>query len=228
MVSSLKKYTLSIAVVLVFSLFNFQSYSQTTRFNLLVNAVTTNFNYGNTNSTLKPYKKNIMGLQLGASFQAGITKNFSVVPELYFMEKGGTLKDGNPVTSDKSKTRFNTLEMPVLARIHVGRVYINSGPYVAYNLSGRLKTEDSEKSRSLSCDSTIDGFRHWELGVQAGAGYIFPFRKASVAIDVRYGYGLTNISRGAERYNRVLNISVLISKPWKKNPFAKKRSPALS
>ncbi len=222
MVSSLKAYTLSIAVVSVFSLSTIQSYSQTTRFNLLVNSVTTNFNYGNTNSTLKPYKKNIMGLQLGASFQAGITKNFSVVPEVYFMAKGGTLKDGNPVTSDKSKTRFNTLEMPVLARIHVGRVYINSGPYVAYNLSGRLKTEGSEKSRSLSCDNTIDGFRHWELGVQAGAGYLFPFKKASMAIDVRYGYGLTNISRGSERYNRVLNISMLVSKPWKKNPFCKK------
>ena len=228
MVSSLKEYTLSIAVVLIVSLSSLQSYSQTTRFNILGNIVKTNFNFGNTNSTLKPYKKSIMGLQLGASFQAGISGKFSVVPEFYFMEKGGTLKDGNPLTSYKSKIRFNTLEMPVLACIHVGRVYINSGPYVAYNLSGRLKTEDLEKSRSLSCDNTIDGFRHWELGVQAGAGYIFPFKKASMAIDVRYGYGLTNISWGSKRYNRVLNISVLISKPWKKNPFAKKRSPALS
>lgn len=222
MVSTLREYTLSIALLLVSSLSTIQSYSQTTRFNVLVNAVKTNFSYGNTNSTLKPYKKNITGLQLGASFQAGITKNFSVVPELYFMAKGGTLKDGNPVTSDKSKTRLNALEMPVLARIHVGRVYINTGPYVAYNLSGRLKTDGLEKSHSLSFDNTIDGFRHWELGVQGGAGYLFPFKKASMAIDVRYGYGITNISREAERYNRVLNINMLISKPWKKNPFSKK------
>ncbi|WP_229216471.1 porin family protein [Dyadobacter sp. 3J3] len=202
-----------------------RTFSQTTRFTLLINNVNANFNYGKSNSTLHPYKKNFKGLQLGASFQAGITPHFSVLTELYFVTKGGSLKENNPVTFDKTKLRLNTLELPTLARVHFGRIYINSGPYVAYNLSGRLKIDgspnSSEKAKSISFQNTPDGFRRWDFGVQAGAGYIFPFKKASIVLDVRYGHGLTNISRGIERYNRVLNISVLVSKPWKKNPFSK-------
>ncbi|MEO6287483.1 MAG: porin family protein [Dyadobacter sp.] len=217
------KYLIAIALISLST--SIRSYCQTTRFTLLANNVNANFNYGRSNGTLQPYKKNFKGLQLGASFQAGITPHFSVLTELYFVTKGGWLKEDNPVTFNKSKLRLNTFELPMLARIHIGRVYTNLGPYAAYNLSGRLKTEGSttspESSQSLSFQNTPNGFRRWDVGVQAGAGYIFPFKKASILLDVRYGHGLLNISRGIERYNRVLNISVLVSKPWKKNPFSK-------
>ena len=217
-----------VAIALLFSLLSFNASSQTTRLNLLVNAVTTNLNYGKTNSTLQPYKKNITGVQLGASFQAGITPMFSVVTETYFMMKGAALKTDNPITANKSTLRLYTAEIPVLARLQFGRVYINSGPYVAYTLTGRIKTEGSqttpEKSTTLSFRNSPDGFKRWEMGVQAGAGYVFHVKKIHLALDVRYGYGLTNISRDLERYNRALNISVLVFKPWKKNPFGKKQS----
>jgi hypothetical protein len=214
-----------VTIVLISLATSTRSFSQTTNFTLLVNNVNANFNYGKSNSTLQPYKKNFKGLQLGASFQAGITPHFSMLTELYFVTKGGWLKENNPATFEKTKLRLNTLELPMLARLHMGRVYINAGPYAAYNLSGRLKTKDSvtsaENVESLSFQNTPDGFKRWDVGVQAGAGYIFPFKKASIVLDVRYGHGLSNLSHGIERYNRVLNISVLVSKPWKKNPFRK-------
>jgi len=221
----LRLFRTSAVIGFIFSLLSVEAFSQTTHLHLLVNAVNTNFNYGKSNSSLRPYKKNTTGLQLGATFQAGISPAFSVVTEAYFMMKGGTLKAGNPLTVNKSTLRVYTAELPVLARLHIGRVYFNSGPYVSYTFEGRIKTEGSasmaEKSANLSFDNSADGFKRWEMGIQAGAGYVFDLKKASLALDVRYGYGLTNLSQDVERYNRMLNISVLVFRNWKRNPFFK-------
>ncbi|MCW3074653.1 MAG: PorT family protein [Flaviaesturariibacter sp.] len=214
------------AIALIFSILSLSSFSQTTRLNLLVNGVTTNLNYGKANSTLEPYKKNITGLQLGASLQAGITPRFSLVTETYFIMKGGALKRDNPITGNKSTLRLYTAEIPVLARFQLGRVYINSGLYVAYTLAGRVKTAGTqaipEKSTKLLFKNSPDGFKRLETGVQAGAGYLFDVKQTRFALDVRYGYGLTNISREIERYNRSLSLSLLVFNPWKKNPLGKK------
>src|SRR5450432_964912 len=59
-----------------------------TYLDLMINVVATNLNYGGANSSLNDYKKSNNGLQVGASFQAGITPCFSPVTELYFMKKG--------------------------------------------------------------------------------------------------------------------------------------------
>jgi hypothetical protein len=190
------------------------SFAQTTRLNVLLNEVNTNFNYGSANNSLSPYKKTVAGIQAGLSFQAGITPTFSVVTEAYFTMKGGTLQTGNPLTTEKSTTRLYATELPVLARFQFGKVYLNSGPYAAYNFSGTLKTEGQE--------STSPAFNRWEMGLQAGVGYLFHIKKLPLALDVRYGYGLTNISQDVERYNRALTVSLLLFKPWKQNPFAKK------
>jgi hypothetical protein len=227
MSTSFKVLRKGVAAATIFSLLSFSSISQTSRINLLANAVTTNTNFGKANNTLEGYKKNLTGLQLGASFQAGITPMFSVVTEAYFMTKGGTLKSGNPLTGNKSVLRLYSAEIPVLARLQIGRVYINSGPYVAYTLGGRIKTEGTqtipEKSTKLSFANSPEGFRRWEMGLQAGAGYVFEVKQTSLALDVRYGYGLTNISRDVERYNRALSLSLLFFKPLQKSPFGKKQ-----
>ena len=219
--------TKSVTIAYILSILSFSSFSQTTRLNLLVNGVTTNLNYGKANNTLEPYKKNLTGLQLGASLQTGITPRFSVVTETYLIMRGGALKRDNPITGNKSTLRLYTAEIPVLARFQLGRLYINSGPYVAYTLAGRVKTAGSqaipEKSTKLSFKNSPDGFKRWETGVQAGAGYLFDVKRTRFALDVRYGYGLTNISRDIERYNRALSLSLLVFNPWKKNPFEKKQ-----
>src|SRR5439155_24675052 len=101
-----------------------------------INAVSTNLNYGSSNSALTDYKKPVLGAQIGMSFQAGITPKFSIVPELYFMMKGGKLKANNPVTNNETTLRLYTLELPVLARFHFGKLYMNAGPSIAYNLGG--------------------------------------------------------------------------------------------
>src|SRR5687768_1520047 len=65
--------------------------SAKTYFDVMVNLVSTNLNYGEANSALSDYKKSTSGIQAGISFQAGITPAFSLVSELYYLRKGGKL-----------------------------------------------------------------------------------------------------------------------------------------
>lgn len=190
-----------------------------TYLDLMVNVVSTNINYGGSNSSLADYKKTANGIQAGISFQAGITPGFSLVSELYFMKKGGKLKANNPLTTNESNLRLNTIELPVLARFHVGKFYMNAGPSIAYNLSGNRKIVDV--STKLSFKNSVEGFKRFDAGIQMGGGVEFPFKQRRIALDIRYNYGLTNISYDREIHNRAVMISVHFSKPWKTNPLGK-------
>lgn len=228
MTQLLKTWKISLTTALIFSLQITTSFAQKTYMSPLINVVNSNFNYGDANSTLKSYKKDARGIMAGVTFQAGITPAFSIVAETYFVMKGATLKIDNPLTVNKSTLRLYNAEIPVLARVHLNHLYINAGPYVSYSFGGRIKTDGSqaipEKSTAVSFSNVQDGFKSWELGVQAGAGYNFRIKKRALALDLRYGYGLTNVSQNAERYNRTFTMSIIVVKPWKNNPFGKKRS----
>ena len=143
MIPSLRLLIKMIVIAIITSLLSLNGFSQTTRLDVVLSSVNTNFNYGNSNSLLESYKKKVSGVQAGVSFQAGITPWFSIVPELYFTMKGGTLKTDNPTTLSASTVRLYEGELPLLARFHVGQFYINSGPYVAYTFAGRMKIESS-------------------------------------------------------------------------------------
>ncbi len=189
----------------------------TTYLGLLINAVGTDLNYGKSNRALADNKKSVKGAQLGVSFQAGVTPTFTLVSELYFIMKGGKLQSNSSVGGSNSTLRFYTLEMPVLARFNFGKMYFNAGPSIAYAVGGTNKTEGH--ATKLIFNSSMDGFKRWDAGVQVGAGYRFKIKQRSVALDARYSYGLTNVSHNQEMYNRYLNISLTFFKPWKKNPL---------
>ena len=191
-----------------------------TYFDLMINVVSTNLNYGDNNSSLDSYKKSNNGLQAGASFQAGITPYFSLVSELYFLRKGGKLNVNNPLTSSESTLHLNSFEMPVLARFHYGQFYVNGGPSIAYNFSGNRKVNDV--STKLSFANSAGGFKRFDAGMQMGGGIEFPFKQKRIVLDIRYNYGLTNIAHDKEMYNRAVMISVHFSKAWKTNPLERR------
>ncbi len=217
------KTTIKICLTLIVTLFviTLKSFSQTSYITPLLNAVTTGFNYGESNEELETYKKNSTGLLGGASFQKGINRKFSVVSELYGVIRKGEIKSGNPLYTNASKVVLYNVETAVLGRIHLGKFYFNAGPYAGYTVSGKIKTKNTEsntdESKSVTFGDTKDGFKRWDSGIQAGAGYNFHIKKSAMSLDVRYAYGLVNISNDIERYNRMLNISLLMIMPWKNN-----------
>lgn len=191
-----------------------------TYLDLMINMESTNLNYGSSNSELETYKEPVKGIQAGFSFQSGITPKFSLVSELYFMKKGGTLLANNPLYTSQKTLSFNTLELPVLARIHFGKFYFNAGPSIAYTLSGNSKMDN--QTTKLSFHNSSDGFKRFDAGFQFGGGIEFPLKQKRIALDIRYNYGLTNVANNQQIYNRALMISVHFSKLWKTNPLARK------
>ena len=196
--------------------------SAETYFDLMITTASTDLNYGSSNSALADYKKESKGIHAGVSFQAGITPNFSLVSELYYIRKGGELTANNPLTTKNSRLRLNAFELPVLARIHLGKFYMNAGPSVAYNFSGTRKIGDI--STDISFNKSSDSFKRMDAGVQIGGGYMFPIKQKRLALDIRYCYGLTNISNDNEMFNRGIIVSVHFSKPWKTNPLGKHKN----
>jgi hypothetical protein len=213
-------------LLILFCLVSLQAMAQKTYFDVLINLVPSSFHYGEANDGLKDFKKDLKGLQAGVSFQAGVTPNLSLVSEFYFMMKGGRLTEGNALTDLPTKTRLYTLELPALARVHLGNFYFNAGPSVAYNLSGRQIWEETESTPKETLKLLFDGsegsYNRWDAGVQMGVGYEFQLKKARLALDLRYSHGLVNVANDMERRNRYLNFNILISKPWKTNPLAKR------
>jgi hypothetical protein len=211
-----RKSVIQLTATVLLMLISVLSFSQENRFSVSINSLTTNYNYGRLNKSLQPYSKDFKGLQIGASYQAGISRMFSVVPEINFAIKGGTLRANNPITINKSTLRLYTVEMPVFARLHINKFYFNAGPYTAYTLGGRLKIAGSEKltasSTKVSFGSSSGDFKRWDYGFQAGAGYNLKLKKSTLTLDARYAYGLANISHDIKRYNRGLNISLVVSK----------------
>jgi Outer membrane protein beta-barrel domain len=192
----------------------------TSYLDLVLNVVGTNLNYGKSDYALSDYKKSILGGQLGISFQAGITPSFSLVPELYFLMKGGELKANDLLTTSNTTIRLYTLELPVLARVHFGRFHLNAGPSIAYNIYGSQKNVNS--TSDLAFDNSAESFKRWEASVQMGGGYTFHTKKKTIRLDIRYNYGLTNIVTSGEMYNRNLIVALHFAKPWKTNPLRRK------
>ena len=191
--------------------------TQSTYLDPVLKMVSTSMNYGSSNGALADFKKQSRGIQAGLTFQAGLSPDFSLASELYLIMKGGKLKNNNPVYGKETTDRLYSLELPVMARLHLGKFHTNAGPSVSYNIFGNRKT-DGQK-RDLSFGRSGQDFKSFEAGIQVGGGYTFKANKRMVTLDLRYNHGLTNISHVREIYNRNVMISMHVYQPWKTNPF---------
>ncbi|MRI01398.1 outer membrane beta-barrel protein [Kriegella sp. EG-1] len=214
-----------IVVLITMVLFAINANCQETYLDVVINYTPTSMNFGSNNDALKDFKKGYWGLQAGASFQMGISDYFSLVPELYFVMKGTKLENNNPLTGQETRIRFNTLDFPVLARVHWKNFYLNAGPVLSYNLHGRVKTDANEtlpgsKTR-MKFGTGIDDYSRWDAGAQFGIGYEFQWKKSRLLLDMRYHYGMVDMGNGTAMYNRYFNMNLLLAKKWKTNPLSK-------
>lgn len=216
MKNSIDKNAITFFVLVFLTVSNQNAFSQTNKFGLSINSLTTNFNYGKENQSLKSYKSNFKGVQIGAYYEMGISQKVSVVPEFYVALKGGVLNEDNMETINKSTLKTWSVEVPILARYHYKNIYFNAGPYVSYIFGGNLKIEANDsspgKQTKIKFGNSTGEFKHIDAGAQIGAGYNFNLKKSVLSLDVRYGYGLVNISIDIERYNRTFNMSLVLTK----------------
>lgn len=187
-------------------------------------------------SSYKPYsdfaeKSNqqvAIGFTAGVGYDLFINDRFSLQPELNFIQKGFKREDiaypDNYEYKLSSEYKLNYIEIPVLVKVKFGgatKIYASAGPSVALGLGGTYKFTSSFGGLPLDEDVTskikfadkpadYDGDDIYvdnriDAGVQVGAGALL-FGKVSV--DIRYGYGLTDLYKDSTSKNNVLQFSV--------------------
>ena len=146
-------------------------------------------------------KKTKVGFQggMGVNITTGL-KNFSVQPELNYVQKGTKIKG----VDGKSTYKFNYLEVPVLAKYSFGPVYVDAGP----SLGLRIARNDNAK--------TFTDTKRLDFGVQGGLGVAVPAGPGKIVLDGRYDLGLTKVGEynGDSGKNRGCTVSLGYAIPF--------------
>lgn len=141
---------------------------------------------------------------IGIVSEIELHPNFAIQPELSFTTKGFMLNENFDVNlfdvplpvGVKAISKFNYLEMPVLAKAKFGNFYLLAGPTFGYALNGTLDTRAKllVEIDLLKTDINLDnvGYERWEVGGMAGAGVSVPvFNGGQIFFDARFSHGFT-------------------------------------
>ena len=153
-------------------------------------------------------QETINGFTLGAVLEVGLGGNVFLQPEAIFIQKGSQLQ----ILNDNNKFNVNYLDIPVLLKIkllnsNLLNINVLAGPSFGLALNG----EQSTGSQTIDINfGGENGLKRFDLGINAGGGVGINLGSIGVFGDVRYLFGVSNISEDADREikNRGLNLSV--------------------
>ncbi|MCP3932770.1 MAG: PorT family protein [Bacteroidetes bacterium] len=133
------------------------------------------------------------GLNIALLLKFGISENFSVQPEVNFMQKGYRLELDFFDEKVESKVTFNYFEVPILAKLSFGpeliQGFVQGGPSFGFAMSGTTET-DGEKE---DIDFDEDGFKRGEVSFIIGGGVGFNIGPGQLFVDARYLLGFSDI-----------------------------------
>ncbi|MFN7120141.1 MAG: porin family protein [Saprospiraceae bacterium] len=171
-------------------------------------------NVGNVYTTdgldaVTPDFQSINGPTVAGVLEYGFSKNFALQTELGITRKGfkfGLDRDINlfniPVpVGATAESRFNYLEVPLLAKIKFGdetvHGYVTAGPTFGYATSGRLITRADALFEFKVSDTDINldaiNYERFEVGGAVGAGIGFNTGFGQLFADARYTRGFTEL-----------------------------------
>ena len=133
------------------------------------------------------------GLIIGANFEIGFNKNFSVQPGVRYIMKGAGGSDGAGGTFT---TKLNYLDIPVLLKVNfpLSEVtpYLLAGPVLSINMSASQDdTPNGGTTTTTDVSAQVSGS---DFGILFGGGVGFAMNK-KIDIYAQFGYqlGLSNI-----------------------------------
>jgi hypothetical protein len=153
-------------------------------------------------------RESINGFTLGAVLEVGLGGNIFLQPEAVFVQKGSKLDLPNL----GEKINVNYLDIPILLKVKL----LNSN-LLNINLLGGPSFGLALNGEKTSGGKTVDinfggenGLKRFDLGINAGGGIGINFGNVGVFGDVRYLFGVSNISEttDTEIKNQGLNVSV--------------------
>ncbi|MBL7818089.1 MAG: PorT family protein [Saprospiraceae bacterium] len=171
--------------------------------------------------------KNMTNTNFGLVAQIGLTDNFSIQPELNYLQKGFRINEGTDLTlfnvpvpvGVNAVTAIKYVEMPLLAkykfRSEGASGYVFAGPSVGYALSGNLETHAQViidfKVGTTPINLDAVDYKRLEVGGVVGAGFEVPIGNAKLFGEARYTHGFNQVYTvpvvGAEVKNKGFGVS---------------------
>ncbi len=147
------------------------------------------------------------GFTIGAALNIG----FPMLPVgletgLYYSQQGTTLK--STLLDLEGTTKLDYLKIPVLAKVMLGppgplSPYFVAGPYAAFILNAEQETTTNGLSGTVDISDEVESV---DFGLTMGVGADFKLMPATMSVQIRYSYGLTDIFEETGSKNRVLSI----------------------
>jgi hypothetical protein len=156
-----------------------------------------------------PSTSSRLSYQAGIYYQVPLSKRLTLVPEVQYSRERLTYTQTNysrsyylPAPDRQYALWLSYLNVPVLLRVTVGRVYLEAGPQTSMLLGGRQEgfTRVRDVVTGTLTSTTIDGpvtarFRHFDVGPCLGLGVNLP---AGVGVSLRAYQGMVSLTQGSE------------------------------
>ena len=150
-----------------------------------------------------------VGFSIGATLDYGLTESLFLLTGLDFTTKGAKGKFDDDDDDFEISINPMYLQIPVHAGYKLNmandaKLVISAGPYVAYGLGGKVKSDFDGVSVSTDFFGDEDKgaiAKRFDFGVGLGVGYEF----SKFKIGVGYDFGLANVSNDKDYKVRTQN-----------------------
>jgi len=143
-----------------------------------------------------------LGLNLGASVPLFSLGPVSIVPEIYYAQKGGGQFD--PASSQAFEFDLSYIEVPLLARLRIPLsgplgAYVGAGPVYAWQLDCKFTAQSDPSATARECGEQFQSFdsamKSADKGIVVNAGLDLPLLGGfgGLNIDARLVRGLDRI-----------------------------------
>lgn len=147
-------------------------------------------------------------LQFGALLDIGISKAFSIQPEVTYMKRKNGFKD--PIIGLKGERSISYLDLGALAKLRFGTEnviggYIGAGPFFNYILNGKVAIGETETDLDFGDDKSA----RTDLSLVGALGLTFRLGGPTIFADARYIHGLGDLDNAkvSEVKNRTIGLS---------------------
>ena len=151
-----------------------------------------------------------IGPLIGVEKEFALGRSFAIETGLLYTEKGGKLKIENPDLPDQSAAyACSLLAVPLQVKIDFLkkiRAYLVVGPEIALVLSHWAKIEGTDRKINLK-ETTAPV----ALGLAAGTGVEFNFKKSTFFVEIRYYAGVSNLVRQSSDLSSVHASSIQLT-----------------
>lgn len=216
----MKKFTKISLLVIAFTAIIFNANAQTDckkiKFGVKAGLNLANIAQNFKNSEEESDTKNLVGFSFGGIVKYELNEKMEIQSGLMLSRKGCKTDYKDEWESSEDKMKVTWLEIPFNLAYKINNFQIYAGPYMAFGLSGKYESEESEGDNTISYSNDLkfgnsdsDDIKGFDYGLNLGLGY----QTGNLLFNAGYSIGLVNLNSDDSNNdykisNRVINLSV--------------------